>query len=97
MALISGAIAKETIISSFSVLLGASGNALILSLKQIFSPLQAYSFMAFTLLSFPCISALAAMKKELGSNKFLFAAMAIQLFSAYAVSYLIYNIGGLFF
>lgn len=95
VAILSGTIAKETIISAFSVLLGASGHNLILSLKEMFSPHAAYSFMAFTLLCFPCVSALAATKKEMGSNKWLLTAMTIQFSTAYAVSYLIYNIGGL--
>ncbi|MFW5780256.1 MAG: ferrous iron transport protein B [Bacillota bacterium] len=96
VALLSGTIAKETVISSFSVLLGSSGNALVASLKQIFSPLAAYSFMTFVLLNFPCVAALAATKKEIGSAKWLFVAMALQFLTAYAMSYLIYNVGGIF-
>lgn len=96
VALLTGTVAKESVISSLSILLGTTGSDLTQSLTTIFTPLAAYSFMVFVLLSFPCIAALAATKKEMGSFKWMFLAMAFQISTAYTVSFLIYNIGGLF-
>ncbi len=94
VALLSGTFAKETVVSSLSILLG--GGDLNVALSGIFNPLAAYSFMAFVLLSFPCVAALAATKKEMGSTKWMFITMSFQLGTAYLVSFLIYNIGGLY-
>lgn len=94
VALLSGTFAKETVVSSLSILLG--GGDLNVALSGIFNPLAAYSFMAFVLLSFPCVAALAATKKEMGSTKWMFITMGFQLGTAYLVSFLIYNIGGLY-
>lgn len=94
VALLSGTLAKETVVSSLSILLG--GGDLNAALSSIFTPLAAYSFMAFVLLSFPCVAALGATKKEMGSTKWMLITMGFQLGTAYLVSFLIYNIGGLY-
>ncbi len=94
VALLAGTFAKESVVSSLSILLG--GGDLNAALSGMFTPLAAYSFMVFVLLSFPCIAALGATRKEMGSTKWMFIAMSFQLSTAYLVSFLIYNIGGLY-
>ena len=61
-ALISGFIAKESVVSTLQVLLG---NAAITSL---FTTRSAISFLVFTLLYTPCIAAVATIRRELGSR-----------------------------
>lgn len=94
VALLSGTFAKETVVSSLSILLG--GGDINVALSRIFTPLAAYSFMAFVLLSFPCVAALGATKKEMGSTKWMFITMGFQFGTAYLVAFVIYNIGGLY-
>lgn len=60
-ALVTGLSAKEAVVSTLSVLLGAGeGAELTLLLQQLFTPLQATSFLVFTLLYMPCVAAMAA-------------------------------------
>ncbi|MDD4315628.1 MAG: ferrous iron transport protein B [Clostridia bacterium] len=96
VALLAGMFAKETVVSSLSILLGSEAD-IAAALATIFTPLSAYSFMAFVLLSFPCIAALGATKKEMGSTKWLLITMGFQVATAYLVAFLIYNIGSLYF
>ena len=83
VALLTGIAAKETIVSTLSVVIGTS------SLTNFFDPAGALAFMTFILLSSPCVAAMAAMLKELDSKrKFLFA-VAWQFGFAYVVSLLV--------
>ncbi|MDR3022210.1 MAG: ferrous iron transport protein B, partial [Clostridiales bacterium] len=68
IAILTGIFAKETVVATFSIILGGDIN---LRLAELFTQSSAYAFMAFTLLSAPCVSALAATKKELGSAKLM--------------------------
>ncbi len=83
VALLAGIAAKETIVSTLSVVIGTA------SLTNFFDPAGALAFMTFILLSSPCIAAMTAMLKELGSKrKFLFA-IVWQFGFAYVVSLLV--------
>ena len=93
-ALLSGLAAKEAIVSTLAVLMGGAETALAASLGTIFTPLTAYTFLAFILLYIPCLATFAATRKELGSTLQALGAVCMQLVVAYAVSFLIYN-GGL--
>ena len=64
-ALISGFIAKESVVSTLGVLLGSNSGA---ALYALFTPATAFSFLTFTLLYTPCVAAVAAIKRELGSG-----------------------------
>ena len=64
-ALISGFIAKESVVSTLGVLLGSNSGA---ALYTLFTPATAFSFLTFTLLYTPCVAAIAAIKRELGSG-----------------------------
>lgn len=94
-ALVSGISAKESVVSTLSVLSG--GDAGLSSvLPSMFTGLSAYAFLAFTLLYMPCIAALAATKRELGSWKEAIYTVAYQTGCAYIVALLIYQIGSIF-
>jgi ferrous iron transport protein B len=72
-----------------------NGSALYPYIRAAFTPVQAYAFMAFALLSAPCIAALAAMKKELVSLKWFLFALVYEMGVAYLVAFLIYQIGSM--
>ncbi|MCI8850711.1 MAG: ferrous iron transport protein B [Erysipelotrichaceae bacterium] len=95
-ALISGITAKESVVSTLSVLTQGNDAMLAQTLPQIFTPLSAYSFLAFTVLYMPCIAAFAATKRELGSWREALLTAAYQTTAAYIVALLIYQIGSLF-
>lgn len=97
-ALITGITAKESVVSTLSVLLG-SDSAIMLSqtLRTIFTPQSAFSFLVFTVLYMPCIAAFAATKKELGSLKLAMYVALYQTGMAYIVSFIVYQISNLLF
>jgi ferrous iron transport protein B len=95
-ALITGFTAKEAVVSTLAVLTGSSTADLANVLGSIFTPLTAVSFLAFTLLYTPCVAAIAAVKRELGSGLSAFGICVMQCAVAWAAAFLVYNIGGLF-
>ncbi|MDR0532029.1 MAG: ferrous iron transporter B [Oscillospiraceae bacterium] len=81
-------IAKENAVSTLSILYGAS-------LPQAFTPLQGLSFLLFNLLCAPCVAAIWALRRELGSRKLTFAAVVYQCVYAYVVAAVFYQVGAL--
>ncbi len=61
-ALITGFTAKESVVSTLNVLLGEK------TLSTLFTPFTAIIFLVFSLLYTPCIAAIAAVKRELGTK-----------------------------
>ena len=88
-ALISGFIAKESVVSTLQVLLG---NAAITSL---FTTRSAISFLVFTLLYTPCIAAVATIRRELGSRIKTVGVVLLQCVVAWLAAYIAYTVGGL--
>ena len=88
-ALISGFIAKESVVSTLQVLLG---NAAITSL---FTTRSAISFLVFTLLYTPCIAAVATIRRELGSRIKTVGEVLLQCVVAWLAAYIAYAVGGL--
>lgn len=85
-ALITGFMAKESVVSTLSVLFGSTA-----ALTALLTPLSAMSLLVFCLLYTPCVAAVAAVKRELGGGWALgvalgqcavawLAAGAVQLF-----------------
>lgn len=96
-ALFTGLTAKESVVSTLTVLTGATGEAsLSLILGKIFTPLSAFSFLVFTVLYMPCIAAFAATKRELGSTMQAVYTAAYQTVVAWLVGAFIYQVGSLF-
>lgn len=100
VALLTGVAAKEIVVSTFGVLYQAGdkvnheSEGLRNALKQDMTPLTALSFMLFTLIYIPCIGALGAMYRELGSLKWTLFAISYSLTLAWIVSFIVYQ-GGL--
>ena len=90
--------AKESIVSTMSVLYGGGNIELLGSvLPQIFSVPSALAFLTFALLYTPCIAAISAMRKEFGSFKLIAIFIIYQLLIAYSFSALVYQVASLVF
>lgn len=96
IAILTGLVAKEIVVATFGTLGGLEEDddegvqALV---HDLFTPLSAYSFMAFCLLYVPCLASIAAIKQETNSWKWPLTMAAITLVTAYVVSFFIYNVG----
>lgn len=87
-ALISGVMAKESVVSTLEVLFSGS-------ISIVLSPLTAGSLLVFSLLYTPCIAAIASVKRELGS-KWAVSMVIWQCIVAWVAAFAVYLIGGLF-
>lgn len=96
VSLLSGLIAKESIVSTMSVLYGSSTTSLSDALKVAFPPFSALAFMVFVLLYTPCIAAISSIHKELGSAKLTAISLIYQFLIAFFASALVFQIGTLF-
>lgn len=95
-ALMTGITAKESVVSTLSVLTSAASTVdLNNALAGIFTPLSAYAFLVFTVLYMPCVAAFAATKRELGSLWQALLTVGFQTGMAYLVALLIYQVGSL--
>lgn len=101
VAAVTGLIAKENVVAAFGVLFGfaevaENGDEIWSVLGASMTGAAAYSFLVFNLLCAPCFAAMGAMKRELNSAKWFWAAVGYQTGLAYAVSLCIYQFGTLF-
>jgi len=64
--------------------------------QQVFTPLVAFGFMVFILLYFPCVAAIAAIKRESGSWKWAVFTAFYSTTIAWIFAFLIYQIGSMF-
>ncbi len=88
-ALISGFVAKESVVSTLEVLLGSA------SIATLFSTRSAVSFLVFTLLYTPCVAAVATIRRELGSVLKTAGVVLMQCSVAWIVSFAAYALAGL--
>ena len=86
-ALISGFIAKESVVSTLGVLLGGEQ-----AIATLFSPTTAISYLVFTLLYTPCIAAITAVKRELGSTWQAAAVSLSQCGIAWIAAFAVYRL-----
>lgn len=99
VALISGFMAKEIVVSTMSIVYGTGGETithLSTIIQSSFTPLSAYAFMVFVLLYTPCMATLVVMKKETGSWKWPLFSIGYSFFTAWVLAFLIYQIGSIF-
>lgn len=95
-ALITGFTAKEAVVSSLSVLTGTAMADLSQVLGTMFGGRSAASFLVFTLLYTPCVAAIAAVKREMGSGVKAAMIVLLQCVVAWLAAWLVYSIGGIF-
>ncbi|MCD7840084.1 MAG: ferrous iron transport protein B [Erysipelotrichaceae bacterium] len=101
VALIAGISAKEVVVSSCAVLFGIANtstvegmNSFLTALNSIgFTSLNAFCLMVFCLLYIPCAAALATVRKESGSTRFMVLSALFQLAVAWIVTFIVYQIG----
>ena len=86
-ALIAGFMAKESVVSTLSVLFGSTA-----AISQLLSPLAAASLLVFCLLYTPCVAAVSSIKRELG-GKWALGIVLFQCAVAWAAAFLIHLIG----
>ncbi len=85
-ALISGFMAKESVVSTLGVLFGTS------SISTVLTPLAAASLLAFCLLYTPCVAAITSVKRELGT-KWAIWVVIFQCVIAWIVAFIVHTIG----
>lgn len=91
IALIFGFVAKEIVIGALAVIYGLSGAALSVALAGQLDWVQAYSFMLFTLIYTPCLSAIATLRSESKSLGFTVFTIGWSLALAWLVSLTFYQ------
>ena len=107
-ALLSGIMAKETVVATIGVLYGAAdvsteaadavesaGTMLNTGMATSFTALSAFAFMIFSQLYTPCVTALGTIKKETGSWKWMAFSAVYMFVIAWAVSLVVYQGGRL--
>ena len=93
-ALVTGLMAKEAVISTLGVLMGVGANLSSAALGSLFTLPSAVSFLVFCLLYTPCVAALAALRRELGSGVKTVLVMASQCCVAWLAAFCVYTLIG---
>ena len=91
-ALITGFTAKESMVSTLTLLLGGDPSRI----TGLFSPFTAVVFLVFTLLYTPCVAAISTVKREMGSGKAAFVTVVTQCGIAWIVAFVVRILGTLF-
>ena len=91
-ALITGFTAKESVVSTLTVLLGGD----VSQIHTLFTPFTAFVFLVFTLLYTPCVAAVATVKREMGSSKAAFLTVVAQCVIAWIAAFAVHALGFLF-
>ena len=93
-AAVTGLIAKENVVGTLGILYNGDAGWYA-NVQVAFTPLVAYSFLAFNLLCAPCFAAMGAIKREMNNRKWFWAAIGYQCGLAWVVALWIYQIGGM--
>ena len=108
VSLISGTVAKETVVSTLGVLYSGNSEATQADmgkrLQQInpqtgkpdFTPLVAMCFMIFVLIYVPCLATIVAIVKESGSWRYGLFTLVYDTAVAWIISFVVYQVGTLF-
>ena len=83
--LISGVMAKESVVSTMEVLFGNN-------ITSVLTPVSAAALLVFSLLYTPCIAAIASIRRELG-NKWAVTVALWQCFVAWVAAFIVHLIG----
>lgn len=94
-ALITGLSAKETVVSTLTILTGSTTDVqLSAALGAMFSPASALAFLTFTVLYMPCVAAFAATRREMGSLRSAILTALYQTGIAYLIAFCVYKLAG---
>ena len=92
VSLVTGLLAKESIVSTLSVLYSGQNYKNITEIiMKDFSTASAFSFMIFSLLYTPCVAAISVIFREFTSKKYAIFSILYQIFLAYVLSALSYQ------
>ena len=102
VALLTGLVAKEAVVSSMSLFYGfsasASGATVAAALSGTFqTPVAAYAFLVFVLLYVPCVAAVSTIYREMNSLKWTLRSILWQIGAAYLGALVVYQVGSLLF
>ena len=86
-ALITGFLAKESVVSTLSILFGGTE-----ALMGLLTPLAVVSLLTFCLLYTPCVAAIASIKRELG-GKWAVAVVVLQCVIAWIAAFAVHTVG----
>ena len=100
VATIMGLVAKENLVVTYGIIYGIEeaseeGAEFWGTLATSFTPIAAYSLLAFNLLCAPCFAAIGAIKREMNNTKWTLAAVGYECLFAYVVAMIIFQIGSL--
>ena len=87
-ALVCGLVAKESVISTLTVLLGSTSAA---ALSGMFTAPIAYVFLVFVLLYPPCVAAISTVRSELG-GRYAVAVFALQVTVAWIIAFVVHTV-----
>ena len=103
VATVMGLVAKEEVVGTFGVLYETEEADMPAAVSKAFDEmsggygrLAAFSFMLFNLLCAPCFAAMGAIKREMNNGRWTAFAIIYQCGFAYAVSFMVYQLGKLF-
>ncbi len=103
VALVTGFVAKEIVVSTYGVLFGVGEKAteessgVITRIRQSgMTPLVALGFLVFTLLYTPCLATVAAIKRETASWNYTLFSIAYSIALAWILAFALYQIGSVF-
>ena len=88
-ALLTGFTAKESVVSTLTVLLGGD----VSRLPSLFTTFEAVVFLVFTLLYTPCVAAIATVKREMGGRGAAVITVVMQCLIAWVVAFAVRMIG----
>lgn len=105
-AILSGIMAKETVVATIGILYGAgdvsteaedaadtASTMMETGMATAFTSLSAFAFMVFSQLYTPCVTALGTIKKEAGGWKWVGFSAVYQFAIAWVISLLVYQVG----
>lgn len=87
VALISGFMAKESVVSTLEILFSGS-------IQQLMTPLAAMCLLVFSLLYTPCIAAITSIRRELG-YKWAWGVVIWQCVLAWIAAFIVHMVGGM--
>mgnify|MGYP002550409802 CR=1 FL=1 len=98
VATLSGLVAKENVVGTFGVLFGIAEAAedtpaLMTQVGTMFTAASGFAFIAFNILNAPCFAAIGAIKREMGSWKWMWITIGFQTLTSYIVALIINQVG----
>ena len=97
---VTGLVAKENVVATFGVLFGIveateENPELLTQIGTMFTAASGFAFIAFNMLNAPCFAAIGAIRREMGSWKWMWITIGFQTYTAYIVALMINQIGSL--